>query len=143
MALDKTSKNYFYNLGRTVALVEIMNGVERLVAQVNDNAKEKLPYQLREALKKQDHNLYKELIGPADVVLNQGELPSQILDPATQGNTYQVGYYHQKAYLENTYHGMYGKVETEMTVHVPERIDFSPEGVNADGKDNTIEELRK
>ena len=25
MALDKTNKNYFYNVGRTVAIVEIMN----------------------------------------------------------------------------------------------------------------------
>jgi len=143
MALDKTSRNYFYNLGRTVALVEIMNGVERLVTQVNDNASEKLPYQLREALKKKDHNLINELIDPSDVVLNQGTLPSKVLDSATEGNTYWVGYYHEKAYLDETYHGVYGKVETEVSEYMPERVDYSPDGVNHEAKDNIIDELRK
>lgn len=134
MALDKESKNYCYNLGRTVAVVEAMNGVERLASQVNDNAAEKLPFQLREALKKQNHNLLPELIDPADIVL-KGEMPSKVLEPM-QGNTYWVGYYQEKSYLEKTYKGIFGKVETEVTEHIPERV-------VATTTDNVIDELKK
>ena len=53
MGLNKDFKDYSYNLGRTVAVVEIINGLrETFASQVADNAKDKLPYQLKEALKK-------------------------------------------------------------------------------------------
>lgn len=144
MALNKENRNYHYNLGRTVALVEIINNLPHTFAGlVFDNANEKLPYQLNEALKRNSHNLHKELIEPADVVLNQGELPSKVMTAVDPFGKYWIGYYHQKSYLADTYQGVFGKVETEVTEHVPERIDFSPEGVNAEGKDNIIEELRK
>ena len=55
MALNKDFKDYSYNLGRTVAVVEIINGLrETFASQVADNAKDKLSYQLKEALKKHD-----------------------------------------------------------------------------------------
>ena len=144
MALDKEFKNYYYNLGRTVALVEIMNKLPQTFAGlVFDNANEKLPYQLNEALKRDSHKLHKELVEPADVVLNHGELPSKVLSSVDAHGTYWIGYYHQKSYLADTYKGVYGEVETEVSEHVPEKVDFSPEGIKDNGKDNIIEELRK
>jgi len=145
MALDKSNKNYYYNLGRTVALVEIINNLPmNFAGLVFDNANEKLPYQLREALKRNSHNLHKELIEPADVVLFHGELlPTKVMTSVDANGTYWIGYYHQKSYLADAYKGVFGMVETEVSEHVPEKVDFSPEGVNADGKDNIIEELRK
>ncbi len=83
MALDNIFNNFFYNLGRVVAITETMNDVKNLVIQVK---------------KKQNHNLLPELIDPADIVLN-GELPSQVLEPE-KGNPYWIGYYHEKAYLD-------------------------------------------
>lgn len=133
MALDKENKSFYYNLGRAVAVVELMNGVE-LVRQVNDNAAQKLSYELREALKKQNHNLIQELVEPADIVLKE-ELPSKVLEPE-QGNVYWVGYYHEKSYIDNTYHGIYGKVSTEVVEHTPEIIEAS-------NVMNGIKELKK
>lgn len=62
MALNKDFKDYSYNLGRTVAVVEIINGLRQTFASdVANNAKDKLPYQLTEALKK--HNWTNARIG--------------------------------------------------------------------------------
>ena len=47
MALDKEFKDYSYNLGRTVAVVEIINGLHQtFAADVANNAKDKLPFLL-------------------------------------------------------------------------------------------------
>lgn len=138
MALNKDFKDYSYNLGRTVAVVEIINGLrESFASQVADNAKDKLPYQLNEALKKQSHNIHNELVEPADVVLNQGELPSNPVTAIDPMGRYWIGYYHEKAYLADTYKGIFGKVETTIEEHVPEHID-----VPAD-TDNTIDDLKR
>jgi len=138
MGLNKDFKDYSYNLGRTVAVVEIINGLrETFASQVADNANDKLPYQLKEALKKTSHNIHKELIEPADVVLNHGELPSKPVTDIDPMGRYWIGYYHEKAYLADTYKGVFGKVETTIEEHVPERID-----VLADA-DNSIDDLKR
>ena len=138
MGLNKDFKDYSYNLGRTVAVVEIINGLrETFASQVADNANDKLPYQLKEALKKTSHNIHKELIEPADVVLNHGELPSKPVTAIDPMGRYWIGYYHEKAYLADTYKGVFGKVETTIEEHVPERID-----VLADA-DNSIDDLKR
>ena len=138
MGLNKDFKDYNYNLGRTVAVVEIINELrETFASQVADNANDKLPYQLYEAVKKTSHNLHKELIEPADAVLNHGELPSKPVTTIDPMGRYWIGYYHEKAYLADTYKGIFGKVETTIEEHVPERID-----VPAD-TDNTIEDLKR
>lgn len=138
MALNKDFKDYSYNLGRTVAVVEIINGLrETFASQVADNAKDKLSYQLKEALKKQSHNIHNELVEPADVVLNQGELPSKPVTSIDPMGRYWIGYYHEKAYLADTYKGIFGKVETTIEEHVPERIDVPA------GTDNTIDDLKR
>lgn len=138
MGLNKDFKDYNYNLGRTVAVVGIINGLrETFASQVADNANDKLPYQLYEAVKKTSHNLHKELIEPADVVLNHGELPSKSVTTIDPMGRYWIGYYHEKAYLADTYKGIFGKVETTIEEHVPERID-----VPAD-TDNTIDDLKR
>lgn len=144
MALNKENKNYYYNLGRVVAIVEIMNNLDHMfMSKVFDNAFAYLPYQLKKALFNDKHNLHKELLDPADVVLMKGEIPHGILTAYDQTGAYAIGYYHQKAYLDETYHGVFGKVETEVTEHVPEHVDYSPDGVNAGVKDNIIDELMK
>ena len=138
MGLNKDFKDYSYNLGRAVAVVEIINGLrETFASQVADNANDKLPYQLYEAVKKTSHNLHKELIEPADVVLNHGELPSKSVTTIDPMGRYWIGYYHEKAYLADTYKGIFGKVETTIEEHVPERID-----VPAD-TDNAIDDLKR
>jgi hypothetical protein len=138
MALNKDFKDYSYNLGRTVAVVEIINGLRQTFASdVANNAKDKLPYQLTEALKKTSYNIHKELLEPADVVLNHGELPSKPVTTIDQMGRYWIGYYHEKAYLADTYKGIFGKVETTIEEHVPEHID-----VPAD-TDNTIDDLKR
>lgn len=138
MGLNKDFKDYNYNLGRTVAVVGIINGLrETFASQVADNANDKLPYQLYEAVKKTSHNLHKELIEPADVVLNHGELPSKPVTTIDPMGRYWIGYYHEKAYLADTYKGIFGKVETTIEEHVPERID-----VPAD-TDNAIDDLKR
>ena len=138
MALNKDFKDYSYNLGRTVAVVEIINGLrETFASQVADNAKDKLPYQLKEALKKTSHNIHKELIEPADVVLNHGELPSKPVTSIDPMGRYWIGYYHEKAYLADIYNGIFGKVETIIEEHVPEHIDVPSD------TDNTIDDLKR
>ena len=138
MALNKDFKDYSYNLGRTVAVVEIINGLrETFASQVADNANDKLPYQLKEALKKTSHNIHKELIEPADVVLNHGKMPSKPVTTIDPMGRYWIGYYHEKAYLADTYKGVFGKVETTIEHHTPERID-----VPAD-TDNSIDDLKR
>ena len=138
MGLNKDFKDYNYNLGRTVAVVEIINELrETFASQVADNANDKLPYQLYEAVKKTSHNLHKELIEPADVVLNHGELPSKPVTTIDPMGRYWIGYYHEKAYMADTYKGIFGRVETTIEEHVPEHID-----VPAD-TDNTIDDLKR
>jgi hypothetical protein len=138
MALEKENKNYYYNLGRTVAVVEIMNGLQTTFSnKVFENAREALPYQLREALKKLTHNLLRELVEPADVVLNYGELPLKVMTSVDPMGLYWIGYYHEKAFLADTYKGVYGKVETTIEKHSPVRIDVSQ------CADNIINELRR
>lgn len=138
MALDKTSKNYCYNVGRTVAIVEIMNGLQStFAAQVHDNAAAKLPYQLREALKNAQHNIHAELVEPADIALNVGDLPTKDMGSIDKTGSYWIGYYHEKAYLSEHYKGVFGKEEVTIEHHTPERVSFD------DTTDNTINELKR
>ena len=138
MGLNKDFKDYSYKLGRTVAVVEIINGLrETFASQVADNANDKLPYQLTEALKKTSHNIHKELIEPADVVLNHGQLPSKPVTAIDPMGRYWIGYYHEKAYLADTYKGIFGKVEITIEEHVPERIEMPAD------TDNTIDDLKR
>lgn len=138
MALNKEFKDYSYNLGRTVAVVEIINGLrDSFSSQVANNAKDKLPYQLTEALKNNKHNIHNELVGPADVVLNHGELPSKPVTAIDPVGRYWIGYYHEKSYLADTYNGIFGKEEVTIEHHTPEHID-----VPAD-MDNTIDDLKR
>lgn len=138
MALNKELKDYAYNLGRTVAVVEIMNGLrETFASDVANNAKEKLPYQLTEALKKINHNIYKELVDPADVVLNHGELSSKVITAIDSEGRYWIGYYHEKSYLTDTYCGIFGREEVTVEHYTPEHIDVSS------GMDNSVDELRR
>lgn len=144
MALNKEFKDYSYNLGRAVAVVEIINGLRQTFASdVANNAKDKLPYQLTEALKKHTHNIHKELTGPADVVLNHGELPSKPVTAIDPMGRYWIGYYHEKAYLADTYHDYYeltGDVGLERLIdnNISKKISMSEYL-----KKITKEELRK
>lgn len=145
MALNKESKNYYYNLGRVVAIVEIMTG-EGLVSLVFNNAKEKLPYHLTKAMHDDKHNLHKELLAPAHVVLMEGELPKNIMTVHDSNGLYHIGYYHQKAYLEDKYKGNYGKIETVIEHHTPVKIEdrIDSESIKATiESNNEIEELRR
>lgn len=138
MALNKDYKDYSYNLGRAVAVVEIINGLPRTFAsEVFDNALQKLPYQLKTALNREKHNLHKELIEPADVVLNHGELPSKPVATIDNSGRYWIGYNHEKYYLTNTYKGIYGIEETTVEHYTPEHIDVKSDS------DNTIDELKR
>lgn len=131
MALDKTNKNYFYNVGRTVAIVEIMNELpDTWRGKVCTNAYQNLPYQLKKAL-------FNELLDPAHVTLMDGELPTTLMSVEDKTGLFWIGYYHEKAYLTDTYKGIFGKVETTIEEHVPEHID-----VPAD-TDNTIDDLKR
>ena len=144
MGLNKDNENYYYNLGRTVALVEIMNGLStRLMSQVFDNAFAALPYQLKKALFNDKHNLHAELLEPANVVLMKGEIPHGVMTACDSNGSYAIGYYHQKHYLEEKYHGIYGKVETVVVEHVPEKVEYTPDGVSVKDCDNIIEELKR
>lgn len=135
MALDKQNKNYYYNLGRVVSLVKIINDLDPLfVSRVYDNASDKLPYQLREALKKHNHSLIGELVECADVVL-KNDFPTHVLAPE-DGGMYWFGYYHENKYLSDTYNGVYGNVETEISEHCPDPIVVS-------STSNDIESLKK
>ncbi len=137
MGLNKENKNYCYNIGRVVAVVEIINGLrENFPRLVFDNAKDNLPYQLREALKCDKHNLHCELIGPADIVLN-GEIPSKEMTSIDTVGTYWIGYYHEKAYLADTYKGIYGKEEVTIDHHTPEKVEADA------AVDNSIDELKR
>lgn len=137
MALDKKYKDYGYNMGRAVAVVEIINGLPRTFASdVFDNALQKLPYQLKTALAKEKHNLHRELVEPADVVLNHGELPSKPISAIDHSGRYWIGYYHEKSYLADAYWGIYGIEETTVEHHTPERIEVT-------GGDNAIDELKR
>lgn len=136
MALDKNNKNYFYNVGRTVALVEIMNELpDTWRGKVCTNAFQYLPYQLKKSLFDERHNLHKELLAPAHVTLMEGELPMTLMSVKDETGIFWVGYYHQKAYIDKTYK-VIGKMETEVYEHVPERIVVTQTAVELD-------ELRK
>lgn len=138
MGLDKTNNNYCYNLGRVVAVVEIMNGLLiTFASSVFNNANDKLPYQLKEALKKDRHNLHDELIYPSDVVLNNGTLPSKPITTIDTDGKYWIGYYHEKAYLADKYKGIYGVEEVIVEHHTPEQVDVPA------GTDNRIDELAR
>ena len=137
MALDKSNENYYYNLGRVIALVEIINDLpHRIVSKMFDNPFQILPYWLKKSLFNEKHNLHKELLDPADVVLMKGEIPHGMVSSYDKTGSCPIGYYHEKSYLDKTYHGIYGKVETEVSEHVPQVV-------NAETVDNNIEELRK
>lgn len=135
MALDKTNKNYYYNVGRCVAVIEIMNGLGiGFRSSVFNNANDKLPYQLKTALANDSHNLHNELLEPAEVVLLEGELPKKIMD-SEQGGSFWMGYYNEKSFVEEKYGGIFGKVTTE-------RTEYTPSAVSA-VEDNNIEELER
>ena len=137
MALDKNNRNYFYNVGRTVALVEIMNELpDTWRGKVCTNANQNLPYQLKKALFNERHNLHKELLDPANVTLMEGELPKTLMSVPDKTGSFWIGYYHEKAYLADTYKGIYGKVETTIEEHVPEPITVTHDAA-------PIDELRR
>lgn len=137
MALDKNNKNYFYNVGRTVAIVEVMNELpDTWRGKVCTNANQNLPYQLKKALFNERHNLHKELLDPAHVTLMEGELPKTLMTVEDKTGLFWIGYYHEKAYLDETYRGIYGKVETTIEEHVPEPITVTHDAA-------PIDELRR
>lgn len=137
MGLDKNNKNYFYNLGRVVAIVEIMEDTHpSWVRKVFSNASENLPYNLRQALAHDKHNIHGELIDPADIVLNRGELPKTPISACDGNGQFWIGHYHERHYLDRTYKGVFGKVETTVEKHVPERVDIS-------GDSQPIDDLRR
>lgn len=138
MALDKKNNDYFYNLGRTVAIVEIMNELpDTWRGKVCSNAYQNLPYQLKKALFNDQHNLHSELLEPANVALMKGELPKTLMSVEDRKGTFWIGYYQEKTYLDKTYKGVYGKVETTIEEHVPKHIDVAPD------IDNTIDDLKR
>ena len=138
MALDKTNKNYYYNLGRVTAIVELMNDMPyNFVGKVFDNANNILPYWLKKSLFNDNHNLHKELLEPADVVLMHGEIPKTLMTVVDKNGSFYIGYYQQKAYVTETYGTAIGKEEVTIEHHTPERID-----VPAD-TDNTIDDLKR
>lgn len=137
MALDKNNKNYYYNLGRTVAIVEIIeNQPISWKRKVFENAFVNLPYNLKNALKNSRHNIHNELIEPADIVLNGGEIPKEPMTAVDMNGLFWIGYYHEADFLDRTYKGVFGKVETTIEKHVPERVDIS-------GDSQPIEDLRR
>lgn len=138
MALDKENKNYYYNLGRVTAIVEEMNDVpHNFLGKVFDNANNILPYWLKKSLSNDKHNLHKELLEPADVVLMHGEIPKTLMTVVDNNGSFYIGYYQQKAYMTEKYNGVYGKEETIIEHHTPERIEAP------DSMDNTISELKR
>lgn len=138
MTLEKTNTNYYYNLGRVVAVVEIINNLQQgFASRVHNNALEKLPAQLTAALKKSQHNIHKELVGPADIVLNHGQLPSKAMTATDSFGRYWIGYYHEKSYLADTYKGVFGKEEVVIEHHQPERVDVR------EVDDNSLAELKR
>lgn len=137
MGLDKNNKNYFYNLGRVVAIVEIMEDTHpSWVRRVFSNASENLPYNLRQALAHDKHNIHGELIDPADIVLNRGELPKTPISACDENGQFWIGHYHERHYLDGKYNGCYGNVETVVEHYTPERIETFEEP-------KTIDELRR
>ena len=120
IGLNKESRDYFYCLGRIVACVEITNQCN-IASHVYNNAKTALAYQLREALTKSTHNVHKEIIEVAEVVLSK-ELPSRVLTAIDKNGTYWIGYYHEVQYLQKKYNGLFGNIKTTVTRHSPEII---------------------
>lgn len=118
--LNKESRDYCYCLGRIVACVEITNQCN-IASCVYNNAKTALAYQLREALTKSTHNVHKEIIEVAEVVLSK-ELPSRVLTAIDKNGTYWIGYYHEMQYLQKKYNGLFGNIKTTVTRHSPEII---------------------
>lgn len=138
MALDKTNKNYYYNLGRVTAIVEAMNQLPySFVGKVFDNARNILPYWLTKSLLADRHNLHRELLEPADVVLMHGEIPRRLMTVVDTSDRFYIGYHHQKAYIAKTYGTALGKEEVTIEHHTPEHIDV-PANI-----DNTINELKR
>ena len=79
-----------YLIGRATAIVENLVEVPRdFVALVKVNPLQKLTYNLKEALKKED----KELV---EIVSLIGEIPVRMNDNRGQ---FYIGYYHQKSEL--------------------------------------------
>ena len=138
MALDKTKKDYYYNLGRVTALVELMTAVPaNFVGKVFDNANNMLPYWLKKALFNDKHNLHKELLEPADVVLMHGEIPKKMMSVVDKNGCFYIGYYHQKSYIAEKYGCFIGKEEVIVKEHTPEPVAVP---VN---RDNGIDELKR
>lgn len=120
IGLNKESRDYCYCLGRIVACVEITNQCN-IASRVYNNAKTALAYQLREALTKSTHNVHKEIIEVAEVVLSK-ELPSRVLTAIDKNGTYWIGYYHEMQYLQKKYNGLFGNIKTTVIRHSPEII---------------------
>lgn len=138
MAIDKTNKNYYYNLGRVTAIVELMNDMpDNFVCKVFDNANNILPYWLKKSLFNDKHNLHKELLEPADVVLMHGEIPKTLMSVVDKNGSFFIGYYQQKAYITENYGTAIGKEEVTIKHHTPERIDVPAFTTN------TIDDLKR
>lgn len=139
MGLDKENRNFYYNVGRTTAIVEVMNGLPTgFVSKVFDNARLNLPYQLNKALMNERHILHRELLEPSLISLMDDPLPTKIMSTnATGGCRFWAGYYHQKAYLQQNYKKLFENVETTIEEHIPERVEV-PEGF-----DNALDSLRR
>jgi hypothetical protein len=108
-----------------------------IVGKVFDNANNILPYWLKKALFNDKHNLHKELLEPADVVLMHGEIPKTLMTVVDKNGCFYIGYYQQKAYITEKYGTAIGKEEVTIEHHTPEHIDV-PTDI-----DNTIDDLKR
>lgn len=135
MGLDKTNVDYYYNLGRLIAIVEIMNDLDVLfINRVIENPKQGMPFQLREACRKMNHVLYKELMSADENVALKKDFESEQIKPEPCGRVF-IGYYHEKKYIGDNYKVL-GNVSTTVEHH-------DPEPVSDLNQPNEISELKK
>lgn len=97
--MDRDNKDQAYLLGRLTAIVsEIENKPASFVADVNVNPLQNMSYPLREALKKMNHVLYKELMEVIDMLGADYKLPSLLV--SDEAGRMWIGYYHQNSELK-------------------------------------------
>lgn len=106
MGLNRECTDKPYLIGRATAIVENLVEVPRdFVALVQVNPLQKLTYNLKEALKKEDEEL-------VEIVSLIGEIPARMNDNRGQ---FYIGYYHQKSELNKyIYRAEIGEKITEL-----------------------------
>lgn len=135
MALDRDCKNYFYRLGRLVAVVEKMAKVPQTFSgSVYDNAEQKLLPDLRDTLNNankvtEKHPLTDELFELASVGLDERKIPFECIGNTGHGMTYWLGYEHEKKYIMDNYPSLCGMAVTEVYYHVPEHVEVPAGGI--------------